>query len=253
MNKETTAPYFTYPHVTITHEGILQKDLPTCRSPEDILAAFNEVEPKNSLQVVNCWRTLQLRRGSLELGSLHDVRQAWHLWKEMMLLYKVRKAIRDYKISSSGEKIADHEQVISFEGDSGPAMQQNVNPQSLEHVNQSVGSQAQDQLPPPVSQSVFQPVSQSVYPVQINGSESNHGTSYADRQSPNQSDDPPPPVFRSVYQVRRTFHRGKLLYPWEHERRPMYPYEHAALKSVPDPQDYATLLGCDVAPQDESE
>ena len=145
-----------------------------------------------------------------------------------MLFYKVRKAINDYKISSSKEKRADH-------------------------INQSVGSQVQDQLPPPASQSVFQPVSQPFYPVQANGSESNNGTSYADRQSLKQSDNAPPRVFRSVYQVRKTFHGGKLLYPWEHEGRPMYPYEYAALASVPDPQDYATLPGCDVAPQDESE
>ena len=182
MNRDTAKPYFIRPHVTITHQGILQKELRTCHSPRDILAAFNEVEPKGSLEILNCWRTLRLRRGSIGLGSLHDVRQAWHLWKQVMFLWTSSKGIKYRKVRSPKKKRADYKQVVITKDDSRPATQRATNPQFSDHLSLPVRSQAQEQVSPPVSQPAFQPVSQPVfqpvfqpsYPVQTtpyNGSE----------------------------------------------------------------------------------
>lgn len=100
MNQETTMQFFTRPHVTITRDGFFQKHLPACRSPKEILAAFNEVEPRDSLQLRQCWYILKLRRGSFELRSLHDVRQAWHLWKQVMFLWTASKGLEVRKMRS---------------------------------------------------------------------------------------------------------------------------------------------------------
>lgn len=100
MNQETTKPFFIRPHVTITRDGIFQKHLPACCSPKEILAAFNEVEPRDSLQLRQCWYILKLRRGSFELGSLQDVRQAWHLWKQVMFLWTASKGLEVRKMRS---------------------------------------------------------------------------------------------------------------------------------------------------------
>ena len=303
MNRETMKPYLVRPHVTIMKGGQVEKDL-TCRSLQDILVAFNDLEIKESVEVVHCWRTLRLRRGLQELGSLHDVRQAWDLWKQVMILWRVSNRIKSRKSRSSGKKKADQEQVVSFEDDSGPANQQTVNPQTSDQSNQSVGSQAQDQLPPsviqpmsldsvmqsilqvlrseptdgtssadqqspiqssglppptsqtvppPVSQPVFQPVHQTHEPEPTDGT---YSYPYADKATQTESSAPPPPVFRSVYQIQKTFHGGRFVFPWEAEGRPMYPYEYESLRSGPEPHERRMKLVLSdrmVTPQEEGE
>ena len=247
MNKEVTKPYLVRPRVTVTHEGILRADLPTCRSPKEILKALNEVEPQGPLKLPDPWRTLQLRRGTLELGTLHHVRQAWQLWKCVIKGAKPRK---------NRKRKADHEQTVgSEEDDSEPVMQrqQTMYPQSSDQVNQSLGNQAQEapQLSPPAvfqPEPVFQPVHHPMQTATHNNDSSeepNQGTtttsSYADRaSSQTQSSDPswlpPPPVFTSVYQLEMRFRDGKYLYPWEYEgRSQMHSYEYDALCSGPEP------------------
>ena len=62
-------------------------DLNRCHSPTQILQTFNSFEPKASFNVHHCWRILQIRRGSMELGRLHDLRQSWHLWEQAIYLW----------------------------------------------------------------------------------------------------------------------------------------------------------------------
>ena len=131
MNQESTKPYFIRPHLRITH-GIVrpEKDLPLCRSPEEILAALNETEPKEPLDVLQSWHILQLRQGPFELGSLHDVRQAWHLWKQAMFLWTASKGMEFPKTRIPRKKLVNHKQAVSFKNGSKSAKQQHLCPQS---------------------------------------------------------------------------------------------------------------------------
>ena len=199
-----------------------------CRSPKEILAAINEIEPKDSFDVLQAWHTLQLRRGPFELGSLHDVRQAWHLWKQAMFLWTASKGMEFPKTRSPKKKIAGHQQVASFKNGSKSAEQQHLHPQSSNQFNQPAANQTRDHLPSPV----FQPESQSVRSMQTiiyDGLEPNYGTSHADGQSPDQSSDLPPPVFQPVYEFQDP---STFRYPWQIENRPMYPYEQEAVASI---------------------
>lgn len=64
-----------------------------CTGPTNIVAAFNLVDPTDEIKGQNKgWKELRLRRGEEELGTLHDVRQAytylcmltagWRKWKK---------------------------------------------------------------------------------------------------------------------------------------------------------------------------
>ena len=68
-------------------------DLHHCKSPSQILHTFNSFEPKASFNIRHCWRILQIRRGSIELGRLHDLRQSWHLWEQALHLWAESKGL----------------------------------------------------------------------------------------------------------------------------------------------------------------
>ena len=256
MTQETTKPFFIRPHMTITRDGIHQKNLPACRSPIEILAAFNEVEPKDLLDVSQCWHLLKLRRGAFELGSLHDVRQAWHLWKQVMFLWTASQGLEMSKTRSDRRKmmVGDREQHVGGGEDAAGvvAVKQGMDQLSLEDRFDHQASQASGyHLPrPAVLQAVatqpadFQPVSQPFYPTQATLPDNNDGseesdhsyTSSDDLDQQDQSINPQQSVFSSVYQIEKRFVHGQFRYPWEIEHRPMYDYEYEAMRDGPEPR-----------------
>ncbi|KAL8721784.1 MAG: hypothetical protein Q9181_007632 [Wetmoreana brouardii] len=74
------------PSLIVTSGGIYGVDIPACHGIRDIQQAFNQVMPKeeNPHQIWSTFRKLHVRRGTAELGTLYDVRQAWHTWRNEM-------------------------------------------------------------------------------------------------------------------------------------------------------------------------
>ena len=113
-------------------------DLHCCKSPSQILHTFNSFEPKASFNIHHCWRILRIRRGSMELGRLHDLRQSWHLWEQAIYLWAESKGLKGPQTRRCGRAPKHNlagETNINTEGDSElsslfPTAKSNLDPSS---------------------------------------------------------------------------------------------------------------------------
>lgn len=114
---------FNYRRASITSGGVYQCDLLHCRSAGYIVKAFNEIEPRGSLRVFTSFHDLKIRRGDVELCSLQDVRQAWHLWEQVMDLMAKKQNVKYRQTRTKPVKPAFYDQIIDFGGVARPSAQ----------------------------------------------------------------------------------------------------------------------------------
>ena len=75
-----------YPSLVVLSGGVYIQDLPVCRGPKEIAIIFNQILPQElpALKEIGSWRQLRVRRANLDLGSIHDVRNALFAWRREM-------------------------------------------------------------------------------------------------------------------------------------------------------------------------
>ena len=142
MFRTGSNPKKSYPHVTIISEGVPRTEIQLCRGPSYILEAFNKIEPFDAFASHHCWYPLRVRRGTIELGRLHDVRQAYHFWQREMDTWAATKRVqyRQRRAKRRG-KSSGYDQVHDYQGPVNPGLpvnkrRDNVSSYDQVHDNQ---------------------------------------------------------------------------------------------------------------------
>ncbi len=66
-------------------------DFPECHGPSKIVNMMNVMDMQPATHALKAWKELILMREGRRLGTLHDVRNSYQMWKEEKKLWDARR------------------------------------------------------------------------------------------------------------------------------------------------------------------